>query len=95
MEQAYIKDSEKKINDLMTETIATLGENITISRYTRFAVGESDSKTKTYLLYLCLNQFSVEFTQAKGEVLANKHGFELTLRRSLFSAKMNLFIKQI
>ncbi len=44
MEQAYIKDSEKKINDLMTETIATLGENITISRYIRFAVGESDSK---------------------------------------------------
>tara|TARA_B100000287_G_C20645454_1_gene784963 strand:- start:251 stop:859 length:609 start_codon:yes stop_codon:yes gene_type:complete len=42
MEQAYIKDSEKKVNDLMTETIATLGENITISRYTRFAVGESD-----------------------------------------------------
>jgi len=44
MEQAYIKDSEKKISDLVTETIATLGENITISRYTRFAVGESDSK---------------------------------------------------
>ena len=44
MEQAYIKDSEKKVNDLMTETIATLGENITISRYTRFAVGELDSE---------------------------------------------------
>ena len=44
MEQAYIKNSEMKVNDLMTETIATLGENITISRYTRFAVGESDSK---------------------------------------------------
>ena len=44
IEQAYIKDSEKKINDLLTENIATLGENITISRYTRFAVGESDSK---------------------------------------------------
>ena len=43
MEQAYIKDSDKKITDLMTETIATLGENITISKYTRFAVGESDS----------------------------------------------------
>ena len=42
MEQAYIKDSEKKVMDLMTETIATLGENITVSRYTRFAVGESD-----------------------------------------------------
>ena len=44
MEQAYIKDADKKVSDLMTETIATLGENITISRYTRFAVGESDSK---------------------------------------------------
>ena len=43
MEQSYIKDSEKKVNDLMTETIATLGENITVSRFTRFAVGESDS----------------------------------------------------
>ena len=43
MEQAYIKDSDKKIADLLTETIATLGENITISKYTRFAVGESDS----------------------------------------------------
>ena len=44
IEQAYIKDSEKKINDLLTENIATLGENITISRYTRFAVGESGSE---------------------------------------------------
>ena len=43
MEQAYIKDSDKKVSDLMTETIATLGENITISKFTRFAVGESDS----------------------------------------------------
>ena len=43
MEQAYIKNSEKKVSDLMTETIATLGENITISKFTRFAVGESDS----------------------------------------------------
>ena len=43
MEQAYIKDSEKKVLDLLTESIATLGENITISRYTRFAVGETDS----------------------------------------------------
>ena len=33
MEQAYIKDSDKKVSDLMTETIATLGENITISKF--------------------------------------------------------------
>jgi len=42
MEQVYIKDSEKKIKDLVTENIATLGENITINRYARFAVGETD-----------------------------------------------------
>ena len=42
MEQVYIKDSDKKIKDLVTETIATLGENITINRYSRFAVGEKD-----------------------------------------------------
>jgi len=42
MEQVYIKDSDKKVIDIMTETIATLGENITISRYTRFAVGEAN-----------------------------------------------------
>lgn len=40
MEQTYIKDSDKKVLDLMTETIATLGENITISQFNRFAVGE-------------------------------------------------------
>ena len=46
MEQAYIKDSEKKVSELLTESIATLGENITISRYVRFAVGESDITSK-------------------------------------------------
>ena len=42
VEQAYIKDSEKKVSELLTESIATLGENITVSRYVRFAVGESE-----------------------------------------------------
>ena len=46
MEQAYIKDSEKKVSELLTESIATLGENITISRYIRFAVGESDTSNE-------------------------------------------------
>jgi len=38
MEQIYIKDSDKKIKDLVTAIIATLGENITINRFSRFAV---------------------------------------------------------
>ena len=42
MEQVYIKDSDKKIKDLVTETIGTLGENITINRYSRFAIGETN-----------------------------------------------------
>ncbi len=42
MEQVYIKDADKKIKDLVTETIATLGENININRYSRFAIGETD-----------------------------------------------------
>ena len=40
LEQTYIKDPDKKIKDLITESIATLGENISISRFTRFAIGE-------------------------------------------------------
>ena len=41
LEQPFIKDSDKTVKDLITEAIATLGENITIGRYTRFAIGES------------------------------------------------------
>ena len=48
MEQAYIKDSDKKVSELLTESIATLGENITISRYVRFAVGESDISNEKF-----------------------------------------------
>ena len=45
MDQTYIKDPDKKIRDLFTETISTLGENISINRYIRFAIGESDSSS--------------------------------------------------
>ena len=38
MEQTYIKDSDKRVNDIFTETIATLGENISINRFVRFAI---------------------------------------------------------
>ena len=42
MDQTYIKDPDKKVYDLIPETISTLGENISINRYIRFAIGESD-----------------------------------------------------
>jgi len=41
LEQQFIKDPEKKVMDLLTEAVATLGENIIISRFTRYAIGES------------------------------------------------------
>ena len=41
LEQPFIKDPDKTVKDLITESIATLGENITVGRYTRFAIGES------------------------------------------------------
>ena len=43
LDQLYIKDTDKKISDLLNEAIATLGENIVIARFTRFAVGENSS----------------------------------------------------
>ncbi len=40
LEQPFIKDTEKSVQELLTETIATLGENVHISRFARFEVGE-------------------------------------------------------
>jgi elongation factor Ts len=38
--QPYIKDPSKTIQDVVTELIAKTGENITISRFTRFELGK-------------------------------------------------------
>ena len=40
LEQNFIKSPDKILQDIITETIATLGENITVNRYVRFAIGE-------------------------------------------------------
>jgi len=41
MEQAYVRDPEKTVFDLLNEMIAKTGENIVISRFARFQLGES------------------------------------------------------
>ena len=38
--QSFIKDPDAKIGQLVQEAIAKLGENITINRFVRFALGE-------------------------------------------------------
>ena len=41
LEQSFIKDSDKSVKDILMETIATLGENISIARFSRFEVGDA------------------------------------------------------
>jgi elongation factor Ts len=41
LEQTFVKDNAKTINDLLNAKIAELGENIVIRRFTRFQVGET------------------------------------------------------
>jgi len=40
MEQPFVKNPDQTIKDLLTEKIATIGENLIIRRFARFAVGE-------------------------------------------------------
>jgi elongation factor Ts len=40
LDQVYIKDTDKKITDLLKEMIANLGENIKIARFSRFQLGQ-------------------------------------------------------
>jgi elongation factor Ts len=38
--QDYIRDASKKVNDLVTTLAASVGENLSIRRFQRFALGE-------------------------------------------------------
>lgn len=42
LEQIFVKDTEqkKKVKDIITETVAKLGENIIVKRFVRFQLGE-------------------------------------------------------
>ena len=40
LEQQYIKDPQKTVKDLLAETAAKLGENLTIRRFRRFQLGQ-------------------------------------------------------
>ena len=47
IEQSFVKNPDISISDLLTETIAKLGENISIARFTRFQLGETAPKTES------------------------------------------------
>ncbi len=40
LEQAYVKDDKKSVDQLVKEATATLGENIQVGRFARIAIGE-------------------------------------------------------
>ena len=40
LEQAFVKDPDKTVQNIITDTIAKLGENIVVSRFIRFQLGE-------------------------------------------------------
>jgi len=44
LEQPFIKDPDKSIDQLLKETIAKIGENISIRRFARFELGEGLEK---------------------------------------------------
>lgn len=43
LEQQFVKNPDKTIQNVMTELVAKLGENISIRRFTRFQLGEISS----------------------------------------------------
>jgi elongation factor Ts len=44
LEQPFVKDTDITVGDLLTNTIATLGENIRVTRFVRIEVGETMSE---------------------------------------------------
>jgi elongation factor Ts len=44
LEQAFIKDPDKKVTDIVNESIGRLGENIQIRRFSRYHLGEAAVK---------------------------------------------------
>jgi elongation factor Ts len=49
LEQAFVKDTNLSIQQLLTEKVAKMGENISIRRFARFVVGEGIEKQVTNL----------------------------------------------
>lgn len=49
LEQSFIKDPDKTIDQLLKEKIAKIGENLSIRRFSRFEVGEGlEKKTENF-----------------------------------------------
>lgn len=47
LEQKFVKDDSKTVQDLITDAIAKIGENIQVRRFTRFVLGEGLEKKES------------------------------------------------
>jgi elongation factor Ts len=47
MEQPYVKDPDKTVQTYLNETIATIGENMSIRRFARYVLGEGLAKKES------------------------------------------------
>ncbi len=49
MEQPFVKDDKKKVQDVLNEAVAKMGENIQVRRFARFVCGEGlEKKSEDY-----------------------------------------------
>ena len=46
LDQPFVKDPDKTISQLVTESIAKIGENISVRRFARYQLGEGIEKKK-------------------------------------------------
>lgn len=64
LEQDFVKDTEKTITALLNETISTIGEKISIRRFTRYEMGEGLEKK--------VDNFAEEINEQVAKMQANK-----------------------
>ncbi|HVP69539.1 MAG TPA: translation elongation factor Ts [Anaeromyxobacteraceae bacterium] len=49
LEQPFVKDDKKSVQDMITEQVAKIGENIQVRRFARFVLGEGlEKKSENY-----------------------------------------------
>ena len=56
LEQPFIRDTDKNVQDVLTELIAKMGENISIRRFVRYEMGEGLQKKQENFLEEVMSQ---------------------------------------
>jgi elongation factor Ts len=49
LEQSFVKEDKKSVQDVLTEAVAKIGENIQVRRFARFVLGEGIEKKQENL----------------------------------------------